>query len=327
MAVEAGWQRPHPPLELDRAAVERLIQRPVERAELLSGGLRNTNYRVYLADEGCSVVLRLYTSVGGRGLDTKEDLPCAREVALNELVRDRVPVPRVLQADPTADPAWVLVEFVDGERFDHALVRMSEAEVEQASHAAGSVLARIHAFSFDNPGFFGPRLEIVSPLRGGWLGMVVDGMSRGRVRERATPELADRLLRLVDEHGWRLEPFWNQAQLVHCDYKPWNMLVQKRAQGWAITAVLDWEFAAAGPPLCDIGIYLRYRDRVPQGYERGFFDGYRAAGGALSDDTGRLSRLIDLVSVCTFLERAHNDPAVERDMRGVIVATLEAFTQ
>jgi aminoglycoside phosphotransferase (APT) family kinase protein len=192
-------------------------------------------------------VLRLYTSTGGRGLDTTEDSPLARELALNDLVHTSVPVPRILRAEPEAEPPWALLEFVDGERFDLALTKMSEFELRQVSRAVGEVLARIHAFEFSEPGFFGSRLEIVQALRGSWLGFVVESMSNGRSRIRVGADLADRLLRVIAEHGSRLEPFWDEARLVHADYKPWNLLVQRTGAAWNLAAVLDWEFAFAGP--------------------------------------------------------------------------------
>jgi hypothetical protein len=220
------------------------------------------------------------------------------------------------------------MEFVDGDRFDLALQGMSEADVQQASASAGAALASIHDFGFERAGLFGPGLEVVSPMGGSWLPMVERGMSDGgRPRERVGAELADRLLRLIDAQGHRLEPQWSQARLLHCDYKPWNMLARQSPSGWHVTAVLDWEFAAAGPPLCDFGIYLRYADRHPSAYTTAFVDGYRDAGGTVPDDAARLCRLVDLVNVCTFLERPEDDAAITQEMQRVILATLEAFNQ
>jgi Ser/Thr protein kinase RdoA (MazF antagonist) len=322
VAVESHWQR-QPFHHLDLDTIQTLLGTRVAEAKPLSGGLRNSNYKLRLLDEPTPVVLRLYTSTGGRGFDNTEDAPCARELAINQLVRESVPMPRVLRADPTADPPWALIEFVHGDRFDQALTQMTDTEVERATRSAGAISARIHAFGFAEPGLFGPNLQIAQALRGSWLGMVERSMSSGHVRERATPALAERVLRLVENNAARMEPFWQQAQLIHCDYKPWNMLVHNGS----ISAVLDWEFASSGPPLYDFAIYLRYRDRHPPVYTSAFFDGYREAGGSVPDDALRLTRLIDLISVCSFLERAGNDQAITLDMRRVILATLDAFSE
>jgi len=73
VAAEEGWPRGYPRVHLDRAAIQRLLGGTVLDAEVLSGGLRNTNYRVRLAGQSPPVVLRLYTA---------DAAACAREVAL-----------------------------------------------------------------------------------------------------------------------------------------------------------------------------------------------------------------------------------------------------
>lgn len=316
MAVEEAWQRPYARVRLDRADLQRQLGTTVLHGELLSGGLRNTNYCLQLADAARPVVLRLYTA---------DAAACPREAALMQLLAGRVPVPRVLRAEPTADPPWSLFEWMDGQRFDHMLVHASTDEVEQACRSAGEVLAAIHAIRFDGPGFLGPNLEIAEPMGYAWLTGVRAFFSQPRAHELVGGELADELVRLVDREGWRLAAAWGQARLLHADYKPWNLLVRLTAAGWAISAALDWEFALSGPPLADFGIFLRYAERMPAGYTAGFLDGYRAAGGSVPPDARNLARLIDLVSLWTFLQRAPGDAAMLRDVRPLLVATLAAF--
>jgi len=49
VAVEEGWQRRHPHVQLDRAAMRSLLGVAVLESEVLGGGLRNTNYKLRLA--------------------------------------------------------------------------------------------------------------------------------------------------------------------------------------------------------------------------------------------------------------------------------------
>ena len=49
----------------------------------------------------------------------------------------------------------------------------------------------------------------------------------------------------------------------------------------------------------------------------GFLQGYRAAGGSVPSDTRNLARLIDLVSLWTFLERASDHPMVYTEVKVV----------
>jgi Ser/Thr protein kinase RdoA (MazF antagonist) len=219
------------------------------------------------------------------------------------------------------------MEWVDGMRFDHMLAQASSAEVAQACHSAGAVLAAIHDFSFAGPGSLGPNLEIAEPMGYAWLPGVAEFFAQPGAQQLVGADLASRVRRLIKDEGWRLDEVWRQSRLVHADYKPWNLLARRTDAGWTISAVLDWEFTFSGPPLCDFGIFLRYAERMPAEYQSGFLDGYRDAGGKPPPDVRNLARLIDLVSLWTFLERAPDDPAVLRDVTPVLRATVDAFAR
>lgn len=318
MAVEEGWHRGYPHLELDRDAIQSLLGTAVLEAEVLSGGLRNTNYRMRLLGEPRPVVLRLYTA---------DPAACGREISLMRLVAERIPVPGVLRADPTANPPWALFEWMDGMRFDRMLVQASAAEIHDACRSAGEVLAAVHSFALAGPGFLGPDLDIVEALGYSWLTGVAKFFDQERARRMMGAELASSVVRLIQREEWRLADAWTQSHLIHADYKPWNLLVRQSAAGWAISAALDWEFSFAGPPLCDLGIFLRYSERMPSEYVTGFLDGYRTAGGSAPANARNLARLIDLVSLWTFLERGSDDPAMIRDVKSLLVATVESFAR
>ena len=77
--------------------------------------------------------------------------------------------------------------------------------------------------------------------------------------------------------------------------------------------------------LNDVGIFLRHSASLPPAYRDGFVAGYREGGGELPADWLRLARMIDLISLCYFLERPEDDPAVLRDVRPLIETTLREF--
>jgi aminoglycoside phosphotransferase (APT) family kinase protein len=313
MAVEERWQRGFAFLALDAEQIGALLGERVLEVASLSGGLRNTNYRLRLAGQAEPVVLRLYTA---------EAEACRREAALLRLVDGRVPVPHVLRSDPDASPPWMLQTFVPGERLDHVLQAASPARVEALCYSAGRHLAAVHAFTFPWAGFFDGQLQMLEPLGPayGWSAMLEDWLAGERVPARLGAELSQRLLAFVRANGWREEQLVvSPPSLLHADYKPWNLL----ASDDQVTAVLDWEFAFAGTPLNDLGIFLRYRARERPEYTRGFVAGYRDGGGRLPDDWPRLSQLIDLISLCSFLDREQDDPTRTRDVQQLIAATLE----
>ena len=313
MAVEERWQRGFTFLELGAEEIGALLGERVLDVASLSGGLRNTNYRLRLAGQAEPVVLRLYVA---------EAEACRREAALLRLVQDRVPVPRVLRSDPDASPPWMLQTFVPGERLDHVLQSASPERVAALCSSAGRHLAAIHAVTFPWAGFFDGQLQLLEPLGPayGWSAMLEGWLSSERVPARLGVELSQRLLAFVRANRWReAQLAVSPPSLLHADYKPWNLLAGEDT----VTAVLDWEFAFAGTPMNDLGIFLRYRERERPEYTRGFIAGYRDGGGRLPDDWPRLSRLIDLISLCGFLDREQDDPTRTSDVQQLIAATLE----
>jgi aminoglycoside phosphotransferase (APT) family kinase protein len=310
---ETGWQRGFSFVELSLAELREMLHDDVLDAVALDGGLRNTNYRVRLATVSQPAVLRLYTN--------DDPLSCRREHALLDLVADSVPAPRVLRSDPSAEPPWSLLTWLDGTRYDHACFDASET----LAASAGQILARIHAFEFDRAGFFGPDLEIVGPslntVEHGWADWIMGWIQNGNAGARLGADLTRRVVCFVADHADEMrQPHQPKPVLVHADYKPWNLLVDDFSR---ISGVLDWEFAHAGSKLLDVGIFLRQRDSLSHDYARAFADGYQSAGGTLPHGWNRLSRLTDLICLVQLLDRGHTeDPKRTADLRPLIEATL-----
>jgi aminoglycoside phosphotransferase (APT) family kinase protein len=303
LSVEVGWQRRVAVLRLDPDAAARLIGQPVTEVQLLAGGLRNSNYRVQLGSG--EAVLRIYTA---------EAAACDRETRLFALLRDSVPVPRLLEAKCDADPPFALVELVAGVRFDH----QPPADLAAASFNAGHVLARIHAFPLEQAS--GVDLNRYSGAAFDFVEFIESTLRRGVLSHRLGPERTRLFRRMIREQRSRLAV--QDTTLQHSDYKPWNLLVRDGK----IAAVLDWEFAFAGPRLNDLANFLRYCERQPRAYRVEFERGYLAGGGTLPDDWFRLARLTDLMSLCEFLSRPDADPAIARDVVPLIERTIDLFS-
>jgi aminoglycoside phosphotransferase (APT) family kinase protein len=315
MAVEQGWGRHLDLVHLSREDASALIGEPVVEIQPFSGGRRNSNYRLMRATDPTPLVLRLHTA---------DPASCLREQRLLDLVKDSVPVPRVLRVEPRANPAWSLLTFVQGERFDLALTGALTDDIERMAYSAGAALARIHQFRYPRAGFLDQDLEVTQTLgpEYAWHSMLETMLASNRLRRNLGADLALRLERLVTENT-RFEDQMSLGGpcLSHSDYKPWNLLVHNGQ----IAAVLDWEFAFASAPLNDVGNFLRYSARQPSAYESGFIQGYQAAGGALPDDWKRLSRMVDLINLCDFLNRADDNATVVRDVRPLVQATLDDY--
>jgi aminoglycoside phosphotransferase (APT) family kinase protein len=114
--------------------------------------------------------------------------------------------------------------------------------------------------------------------------------------------------------------------LVHADYKRSNLLIQSAGTGWKVGAVLDWEFAFAGPSIIDVGLFLRAGQALPGGFREEFASCYQDAGGELPADWLPLSRLVDVMSQVTFLDDSRDRPRVFAETITVVKETIEMLS-
>ncbi len=288
------------------------------RAELLTAGLRNSNYKVWFDETEPPVVLRFYVADPGA---------CERETAITGRIRTSVPIANVLASDPGQQPPVAVLEWKDGIGFDELLRTGKHKEIGEAAASAGLALAGIHAaMSFPQMGFLNGELNVTQQLPGGGTGWaeMVRSFLNGTTGAQLGTDISRKLLEFI-ERAAESVPDEASYQLVHADYKPWNLLVSHERPR-RITAVLDWEFALAGPALMDLGIFLRNRAALPSIYTTSFVDGYRSGGGVLPANWERLVRLHDLLNLCSMLEKP-GDPTTVNDIRALVEATVSDLSE
>jgi aminoglycoside phosphotransferase (APT) family kinase protein len=315
------WSRITPVIPLDRAQAEALIapalpHAHVARLEPLSGGLANTNLRCVL-DDGSSVRLRLYQR------DAKQ---AQKEAALARLVKDRVPAPQYLHlgdANNVAGVAYAVIEWIEGARLETLAEALDDTSLAQAGRAVGSVLAKIHSFTFLRPGFFNTNLEIM-PYGGDF--SLVPFLTRCLIDGKGSERVGEDLAHRVVDHAARAERSlskWDEPPcLAHFDFNGSNILMRQENGVWAVAGIIDWEFAASATPAGDFGNLLR----PPLGLRPGFADavakGYREAGGKLPPDWLVHARLADLTAWAEFLTRPNIGEALIADARATFEAVL-----
>jgi aminoglycoside phosphotransferase (APT) family kinase protein len=89
--------------------------------------------------------------------------------------------------------------------------------------------------------------------------------------------------------------------LIHGDFNARNVLVRRAAERSSVAAILDWEFAFAGPLYCDVGNFLRYERPERPRFEPAFSRGLRDGGAALEGDWLSAARMSDLPALCELL--------------------------
>jgi len=327
--MQEGWERAYEPVDLSLETLSEMVApvfapRTIVKAELLSGGLANTNYKVTVSGLREAFVVRVYT---------RDPSACAREVDIYLRVRGVVPTPTLLYVDTEGarlGHPYTLASFVEGAPMTQALASGDGELIGQAGYAAGWTLALLGHFTFPEPGEFGPELTIARPRLGGaegFLAYLEPLLTAGRARTRLGYELANRVWTFAREHAPLLDATAGEAKLVHADYKATNLLLREEAGRLAMAAVLDWEFACAGAPIFDMGILLRNDRELDPAFAGEFARGFTEAGGALPADWRRMARMADLVNLVTFLDGSGAREALIADVTRLLAQTLERWDE
>jgi aminoglycoside phosphotransferase (APT) family kinase protein len=300
-------------------------RRSVKNLQLLSGGLINTNIRVDFGINYEPVVLRLYRN--GAAV-------CRKELAIHNLVSRRIPVPRVLYAEPDGidgSPAFSINEYVIGSTFRELKRTKDLTAIQQASYSVGATLAAIGNFKFEKPG----RLEVEEDGAALSVGpKFIEGadqfarlmdmfLASANCERRAGPKLVQRLHDYAWSWSSRIPNLEESRSLVHNDFGKRNILLHQENGKWVVAAILDWELAFSGSPLLDVGHVLRYERISAPAIEPHFSQGFVEHGGQLPDNWREIARMIDLGGLveCLTHDALPND--VEIELLELINATLD----
>ncbi len=292
---------------------------------VLSGGLINTNLKVELDSGRKQVVLRLYRN----GSDV-----CRREAAILRKVRNTVPVPELIHAEPAnldrLGPFSVL-EYVVGMTFQQ-LKRTGNLEaIQQAAASVGQTLAAIGRYQFQKIGRLlvdegSDTVSVGAPYVEGrdTVPRILDQfLVSPNVERRVGSGTVCRLHDFMWSWAQRLADFDNDHSLVHGDFGNRNILVREKRDGWRVAAILDWEFAFSGSPLLDVGHFLRYERSAQPLREPQFSRAFVEYGGELPDQWRKIARVIDLTGIVECLTHDELPADLEAELIDLIYATLE----
>jgi len=329
--VEEGWERP-PQVELSLGELQHLIDPAFSGAVIsehavLTTGLANTNIRFRLHGREPAYVLRLYT---------REPKSAAREQELMSYLacnpQAAIPVAPLIYTDTAPQRGkhpYSIWAFVEGRLLQDLFETLSDSELVDIAGACGRVAAAFATHRFPKCGEFGAKMQVVEEY--GTPSRFVPDMAHralfgGIAGQRLGVRLRDALWTAVERTAPLLREIDGPYTLVHADYKRSNLLLHRSATSWSVTAVLDWEFSFAGPPLIDIGLFLRAGEALPVGFRDAFAACYRDAGGELPSEWLRLSRLVDVMSQLNFLNDPRDRPRIIEETTHVVEETVRMLT-
>ena len=221
------------------------------RAELIAGGKSNLTYR--LTDGSHQWVLRRPPL--GHVLATAHDM--AREYrVMSALATTPVPVPAMVtlcEDLAVIGAPFYVMEYVEGSilRRTADTEKLTDRQRTVLAHRLIDTLADLHEVEPADVGLadFGHPEGFLERQVRRWTQQLA------RSRSRDIPGFDDLAAELA-----RVVPTSQRASVVHGDYRLDNVLVGPEQQ---IMAVLDWEMATLGDPLCDLGLLPVYAAPVP----------------------------------------------------------------
>ncbi len=318
--MERDWEKRRPAPTVPRETIEALLRRagidaPLLALDALDGGCVNHNLRLRLGPPRGDVVLRLYL---------REAAAASKEAALLTHLAGLLSVPRVLATGTLPPPVtgtpgpvpWLLLSWIPGRRLDLCWDDGTRTLFARAGAEIGRALGRLHAIKRNDLGFLDAALDVPEPmgdLTDVWRHYVGEMLASDRARARLGVTRQQRLTAFVREHDGALAPLEGRYSLLHADCKPTNVFVDERG---ALTGLIDWEFAWAGPPLFDLGQMLRWP--VPAAFEEALLASYAAAGGRVTGDWRMQARLLDLMNLVGFLEMKGERPTQVRDVLALV---------
>ena len=221
------------------------------RADLIKGGKSNLTYR--LTDGSHDWVLRRPPL--GHVLATAHDM--AREYrVMSALAPTPVPVPGMVtlcEDNSVIGAPFYVMEYIEGSILQRTNDTANLTDHQRAALTCRLIdtLADLHDIDPGEIGLgdFGHSEGFLQRQVGRWS----QQMAKSRSRDiPGSNDLADTLAARV--------PTSQRATLVHGDYRLDNVLVGPDQQ---IRAVLDWEMATLGDPLCDLGLLTVYAVPAP----------------------------------------------------------------
>ncbi len=325
--MEQDWGRRYDHVLLEEKTIATLLQpifpgKLLDSVELLTAGKCNTNYKIKISGLSEPFVLRVHV---------RDRMSGQRDFSIFQLIHERVPVPHILYTTTGSDPgaiSYAVMSWVEGILFSDILASKDETAIAECAYDIGLTLANIGSYTFPRAGFFGPDLTIIEEFRKGViLSYFEQFLFKGKTGQNLGARLTQQLWSFLTSNAHYFESLENARSLVHSDYKGFNILVRQIKGQWRVSWVLDWEFAFAGSPLNDIGNMLRYSHLHPLIFESEFIHGYREQGGILPPEWKKLAKLVDLLSLCEFLNTPIPRPALHQEVIGLIMRTLEHWEE
>ena len=324
MTFKQNWEKADEQHILPSELIEEMVKlgcpdKKLSSHEIISGGCANLNVKIQF-ESGPALLLRIYL---------RDKDAAYREQKIAMLLKQQVPVPQVKYIGDYQHYRFAITEFIEGITLRELLLSDRTYDISVIMNEVGVLLAKIASHHFPKSGFFDKNLNVIdNSAQDSYIEFAKDCLTNKIVLEQLNADTIAKINYYLDNHA-DLFPNENEKNLVHADFDPANILVNKINEHWKVTGILDWEFSFSGSVLQDVANMLRYAHQMPQQFEEAFLQGLNNGGVHLPDQWRSTVHLLNILSLLDLLIRS--DPEVHSnrcsDIKSLISFILDQLNR
>jgi GNAT superfamily N-acetyltransferase/Ser/Thr protein kinase RdoA (MazF antagonist) len=297
---KVDWEKTSITYQLPEGMVEAMVRlaypdKKLTSSELIAGGCANLNFKIQLENEKHPLILRVYL---------RDKDAASREQKLAVLIKETVPIPLTHYIGELEGHHFAITEFMPGISLRDLLLGDVPHDLNAIMSEVGAILSKITAYEFAKAGFLNKELEVVPYESSDVIKFAQDCLNDKTVLSVLDPSVIDEIKKAIKQHA-TLFPNNDEKHLVHGDFDPANILVDKINGSWVVTGILDWEFAFSGSYLWDVANMLRYAHKMPPEFQNSFIETLQKNGVKLPDGWRTTIHLLNLSSLLDLLKRSY----------------------
>ncbi len=238
---KVDWEKISVTYQLPEGMMEKMVSlaypdKKLTSHELIAGGCANLNYNIQLKNEKNPQILRIYLC---------DKNVAYREQKLAALLKGTVPVPLTHYIGELEGHHFAVTEFMTGIPLRDLLLGNAPYDLNAIMSEVCTILSKITAHEFPKAGFLNKELEVIQYESSDIIKFAQECSNDRTVLSVLSPEVIAAIKEAIEQHAY-LFPTDDDKHLVHGDFDPANILVDKIKGSWVVTGVLDWEFAFSG---------------------------------------------------------------------------------
>ena len=296
---KVDWEKTSITYQLPEGMVEKMVllaypDKKLISYELIAGGCANLNFKIQLEIEKHSLILRVYL---------RDKDAAYREQKLAALIKETIPIPLTHYIGKLEGHHFAITEFMPGISLRDLLLGDAPHDLSAIMSEVGMILSKITAYKFPKSGFLNKGLQVVPYESSDVIKFAQGCLNDKTVLSALDPSVIAEIKKAIEQHTSSF-PTSDEKHLVHGDFDPANILVDKINCSWVVTGILDWEFAFSGSCLCDVANMLRYAHKMPPEFQSSFLGALLRNGIKLPPDWRTTAHLLNLSSLLDLLKRS-----------------------